>query len=165
MGMIAYIAGVDEVTMARLLANPDEVAAVIYPPDGHAEGADVVDLDKAWHCIHFMLTGSAVDTAPTAGWSILGGTELGEDMGMGPARVLAPAQVRSVASALDDIDDDAFKARYAPDAMMAAEVYLSDSLAADGDAAMDYIGQNYRSLRTFYRDIAAKGHGAILWLS
>ncbi|MYN09965.1 YfbM family protein [Pseudoduganella aquatica] len=165
MGMIAYLAGVDDVTMARLQANPDDVAAVIYPPDGHGEDADFVDLDKAWHCIHFMLTGSAVDTAPTAGWSILGGTELGEDMGMGPARVLAPGQVRSVAAALDAIDEDAFTARYAPDSMVAAEVYLSDSLASDGDAALDYIVQNYRSLRTFYRDTAAKGHGAILWLS
>ena len=56
----------------------------------HQEHEQRFDLDKAWHGIHFLLTGSAWETTPGAGESVLGGDPVGPDRGYGPARLLDP---------------------------------------------------------------------------
>ncbi len=71
---------------ADLAADPDlfEVLLDDDPSD------EFLDLDKAWHGLHWLLTGTADDTDTPAGQAILGGTEIGEDKGYGPSRLLRP---------------------------------------------------------------------------
>jgi hypothetical protein len=40
-----------------------------------------LDLDKSWHGIHYLLTGTAWEIDEGAGTAILGGEEIGEDTG------------------------------------------------------------------------------------
>lgn len=164
MGMVACFAGIDLATILRLKANPSEVEEFIYPDDGDSEPENYIDLDKAWHCIHFMLTGSVDDNSGPLGSAVLGGVEIGDDCGYGPARIIEPKQVDIIATALASIDENNFKSRYAPDAMQAADVYLADMCVRDGNDALEYIVQNYHNLTAFYRDAARRGDGAILWL-
>ena len=48
-----------------------------------------VDLDKAWHGIHYLLTGSVESNKTLASKVIMGGEDIGPDRGYGPARCLA----------------------------------------------------------------------------
>ena len=164
MGMITCFASVDSDTIARLKSNPGEVEGFLYPDDGDNEPANYMDLDKSWHCIHFMLTGSAGECAGPLGRAVFGGVAIGDDCGYGPARIIDPNQVQTIATALASIDEGNFKSRYAPDAMLAANVYLADMCVRDGGDALDYIVQNYRSLTEFYRGAASRRDGAILWI-
>ncbi|NUR82053.1 MAG: DUF1877 family protein [Terrabacter sp.] len=70
-----------------------------------AKGRDTIwlDLDKSWHGIHFLLTGTdwSAGDAGAAGGAILGGRPVGEDDGYGPARLLEPA-VRQCSSPSSD---------------------------------------------------------------
>ncbi|AEG00818.1 Domain of unknown function DUF1877 [Methylomonas methanica MC09] len=116
-------------------------------------------------CIHFMLSDSADVTSNPLSWAILGGEEVGEDIGYGPARVLEPQQVKTFAAALASIDQKAFESKYNPAAMQAADIYLSDMCVRDGIEALEYILGNYRILCSFYKTAAADGKGAILWFS
>ncbi|WP_041364190.1 YfbM family protein [Methylomonas methanica] len=112
-----------------------------------------------------MLSDSADVTSNPLSWAILGGEEVGEDIGYGPARVLEPQQVKTFAAALASIDQKAFESKYNPAAMQAADIYLSDMCVRDGIEALEYILGNYRILCSFYKTAAADGKGAILWFS
>jgi hypothetical protein len=59
MGMVGCFAAASPETLGKLKDNPDEIESYIYPNDGEDEPPNYLDVDKAWHGIHFMLTGSA----------------------------------------------------------------------------------------------------------
>jgi hypothetical protein len=165
MGMVACFAGVTAATIDELKSDPSKMQEYLYPDDGDGEPPHYVDVDKAWHCIHFMLAGNAGMGSDPSSWAFFGGEEVGEDVGYGPARILQPAQVRTIASALSSIGESEFKKRYVPKAMQAANVYLSDMCVRDGDDALDYIANHYQNLVAFYRGATERGEGAILWVS
>lgn len=163
MGMVGYFMPVKAETIKKLKSDPDAIEEILFPEDEEPEGT--VDLDKSWHCIHFILSGSADVNSNPLSWAVLGGEEVGDDMGYGPARLLEPQQVRSVAIALESIDEKAFESKYNPEAMQTADIYLADMCVRDGNEALEYIVENYRILRAFYKTTAENSQGAILWLS
>ncbi len=165
MGMVACFAGADVGTISRLKANPEDIEDFLYPDDGESEPEHYMDVDKAWHCIHFMLTGSAEGGAEPLVGAFFGGENAGEDMGYGPARLMQPEQVQRISAALSVIDEESFKARYHPSALAAANIYLADMCVRDGDDALDYLVSNYHELVEFYRATAERGDGAVLWIS
>jgi len=165
MGMVACFAGADPATIARFREDPSQIEEFLYPDEGEGEPEHYIDLDKAWHCIHFMLTGNAGEASGPLGSAILGGDELGEDVGYGPARIILPEQVHSIAGALSQVDEESFKSKFNPVAMQAADVYLSDMCADEGNDALEYLVENYLSLVRFYQDASNRGDGDILWVS
>jgi hypothetical protein len=117
-------------------------------------------LDKAWHGLHFVLTGSADPCEDPVGKAIFGGTEIGEDLGYGPARYLTPQEVAEVASALDDLSVEAVMSRFDPVAMKDARVYPGDWSDPGNEA---WIRRAFDDLRSFYD--AARDQGAAVLLS
>lgn len=140
------------------------IEAYLFPNDGEDEPPNCIDVDKAWHGIHYMLTGVADGGAEPLSLAVLGGEEIGDDIGYGPARFLVPEQVAAVASALTELGDEAFRERFAPQAMARAKIYPDIIWVRDGDDALDYVMENYQQMVTFYVDAAARGDGAFLWL-
>ena len=162
MGMAACFIAIDKDAVMSFRANPDSLEEFLNDQFESEEPTNIVDVDKAWHCIHFMLTGQADGGDEPLSWAILGGEETGGDAGYGPARILTPDQVRTLSSALASIDKVAFSSRYDPLAMKRADVYLSEMCVRDGDEALVYIVDNYLALTDFYRDAAERGDGAVL---
>jgi hypothetical protein len=85
---------------------PSKVDALLHG-DLHDDDAEMpdpeLDLGKSWHAIHYLLTGTGWEIGEgAAGAAILGGDEIGEDGGYGPARVLDPESVRATAAARRD---------------------------------------------------------------
>ena len=125
-----------------------------------------MDLDKAWHGIHFLLTGRADGGDKPAGFLLHGGREVGDvDVGYGPARALTSADTRAAHAMLAARSDDALRARFDPKAMMRAEVYpeIWDGDDADDDA-LGYLMENVASLRTFLAAAADEGLGLLITL-
>lgn len=164
MGMVSCFAAVPPAMIAQLKSDPSEMEALLFPDEDDDEPENLIDVDKSWHCIHFMLSGSADGGSTPLSWAILGGEEFGDDIGYGPARILLPDEVRMIATALSDISEEDFKSRYAPQAMQAADVYLSDMCVRDGDDALFYLASNYVNLNEFYRNAAFRGDGVVLWI-
>ncbi|MGA5304935.1 YfbM family protein [Nucisporomicrobium flavum] len=119
-----------------------------------------VDLDKAWHGIHFLLTGNAWETTPGAGEAILGGEPVGEDTGYGPARLLPAESVAAVAAGLRDLDAAALRARYDAAALEDAEIY--PGIWDEEDVFETYLGPNFDKLRAFYLTAAAEKQAVLL---
>jgi hypothetical protein len=156
--MIFELHSVSDETLKRLHADPESVIGLIE--EGSSD--DRVDLDKAWHAIHFLLAGSADGGAMPAGFLLSGGTEIGDvDVGYGPARGLTPQQTAEVASMLKELPTEALLARYDAAALEAADIYPS-IWGRDGDEAREYVEEYYGVLRQFVEGAAARKQGLVL---
>lgn len=165
MGMVGCFAAVDPKSQQRLRENPEEIEDYLYPDDGESEPPNYVDVDKAWHGIHYLLTGVPDGGQGTLALAVLGGSEVGGDVGYGPARFLSPAQVKEVAAALEALAESDVRSRFRPKEMEAADIYPEVIWVRDGEEALDYVIENFRTLVDFYKQAAARGDGAIAWLS
>lgn len=165
MGMVGCYAAVDAATLERLIADPDSLPGFLYPEDGGGEPEPYCDLDKAWHGIHFLLTGKADEGPDPLSLAVSGGESLGEEVGYGPARYLTPSQVREVAAALSRISTPELRARFDPRAMEDAEIYPREIWVREGEEAFDYLLEAYVPWAAFYRAAAERGDGMIAWLA
>lgn len=132
---------------------------------GEGEGEEA-DLDKAWHALHFLLTGSAWEGAWPANFLVRGGTEVGDiDVGYGPARVLTATETREVADHLRGLDAATLRERYDPAALEAAEIYPSIwAHDPEDEGLLDYVLENFEVLEDFVRRAAEAGLGLVLWI-
>ena len=151
MGMIWVGYRRNETVARQILESPDGLDELLESDDDVAS----VDLDKAWHGIHWLLTQS---THPV-NEAILGGEEIGEDLGYGPARLLTTDRVKAVASALTGLGLFDLQARLDPLAMSRDEVY--PTIWDEADIFETYLGPAFTQLRSFYID-AAEANEAVI---
>ncbi|HTN76660.1 MAG TPA: YfbM family protein [Pirellulaceae bacterium] len=164
MSMIANFVAVDPQQLAALVANPDLVPSFLHPEDAGAEPANYLDIDKAWHAIHFTLNGEELVGEGPLFLVVMGGEGIGDDVGYGPARYLTPAQVKVVAAAVAAIGPDAFNARFDLAALEAADVY-PQIWEGDDPEAFEYVLSYYNQLSSFYQSAAKRGDAVLLYLN
>jgi hypothetical protein len=128
-------------------------------------GDTEVDLDKAWHGIHYLLTGSAESNATLASKVIMGGEDIGPDRGYGAAQLLKPAEVKAIAHLLEETTPDMLRKRFKPKEMTRADVYPGVIWERDGDEALSYVLDYYKKLVAFYKLAAERGQAVILVIS
>ncbi|MDG4829052.1 YfbM family protein [Solwaraspora sp. WMMD1047] len=148
----------------QILDDPTTVDMLLYgdlDDDQAAMPDPELDLDKSWHAIHYLLTGTAWDTDEGAGAAILGGDEIGEDNGYGPARLLSPENVRTVAAALDTLHLDTLRTRFDPKAMAAADIY-PNIWDRTNEVFDTYLASYFVQLRSFYSKAAANDQAVLL---
>lgn len=164
MSMICNLRQVDVAEIDDLLSHPEHIGDVL-DSDKAGPGGEL-DLDKAWHGIHFLLTGSAWEGDEPLCYLIAGGQEVGdEDVGYGPARVLRPKEVAQFDAALAAISLDDFRRRFDPTAMMAQQIYpeIWDRDPREDDT-LGYLAEYFDMLKTIVRNSAQMQKGLIVWL-
>jgi len=121
-----------------------------------------LDLDKGWNGLQFLLTG---DTYLTTGLgaALMGGDEVGDDLGYGPARWLTPAEVAAVSEELAGADIDALRADWTNEAAEADGVYPS-VWTREPDAVDTWIVPLVGRLRAFYAEATAAEQGVLMAL-
>ncbi len=126
-----------------------------------------MDLDKAWHGLHFLFTGEAWGGAGPLAFINKGGAKIGDfDVGYGPARAFRSAQARAIADALDALPDGFVRARYDPDHMARLDIYPSIWSAADQqDENIDYLEEYFGLLKGFLADARKDGVGFVAALT
>lgn len=125
------------------------------------------DLDKAWHGIHYLLTGTAWEGDPPLNFLVSGGRAVGDiDVGYGPARVLTSEETRKARDALRALTDDDLRARFDPTDMIAKEIYpeIWDRSPADDDT-LGYLIEYVQVLRRFLDQAVVKKFGLVVYLS
>src|ERR1700704_2331734 len=72
------------------------------PPDGSSTTSQSakISLEKAWHGVHYLLCAEIEPTSTLPSQAVMGGVEVGEDLGYGPARYFEADEVRAIAQAL-----------------------------------------------------------------
>jgi len=120
-----------------------------------------ISLDKAWHGLHYLLCGAAEPAPGPLGQAVLGGTEIGDDLGYGPARYLTTVQAAEIAQAMQAPGLEArLRARFDPAAMKSLGLYPG-GWEVNGDG---WLIDAFRSLRDFYAAASAAGHAVVTLL-
>lgn len=132
-------------------------AGAKLPKDGPNE--DGLSLEKSWHSLHYLLTGSAQEVDSPLGNAILGGEEIGPDLGYGPARFLDTKQVQEVSSTLNKVSSDDLARRFDLKAMMAAKVY-----ACADDEELELAQHYFEHLVKYYAEAAKRGDAMLLYI-
>lgn len=164
MGMVGMFRRLSDADLGRLREQPELVQEYLAdePPAGFGPFAEL-DVDKAWHAIHFLLTGSAWEGEPPLNFVASGGAELGEDLGYGPARALAGSEVRDLAAALERLPVDTLMQRFDAAALADAEIYPDIwARSEEEDDTRGWIAETYAELRTFVIAGAAKGEALLM---
>ena len=132
-------------------------AGVKLPTDGPNE--DGLSLEKSWHSLHYLLTGSAQEVDSPLGNAILGGKEIGPDMGYGPARFLDASQVQEVSSALNKVSNHDLARRFDLRAMTAAKVY-----ACDDEGELKLAQHYFQHVVKYYAEAAKQKNAMLLYI-
>lgn len=164
MSMIGNLRAVDDGVIQALLVSPAGIHDLLYPESGE-ESADHVDLDKAWHAIHFVLTGSAWEGDFPLGFLVSAGTPVGEeDVGYGPARAFRSNEVQAINTALMQVRDDDFRQRFSVSAQKAADIYPSGGHRSD-DEERPYFLEYFQTLKAFVTRIAHEKKGLLVYIN
>lgn len=156
MGMTASLYAVSEQQIDDLRSDPALAWTLI---DG---GGAAVHLDKAWHGIHYLLTGTAWEGEGPLGFMLYGGETLGEEEDEAAPRLFDAAAVREVDAALSTLDAGQLRQRYDAQAMLALDIY--PGIWGEGEEALAYCLQNADALKDFVAQTARQGRGMVLFI-
>lgn len=193
MGMCLALTMADDESMAKVLVNPSLIWKLLAPDDaeiyakeapsgswfsrlfGKQQPAPAIDdnmpqsiedtdLDKAWHGIHYLLTGTAWEGDHPLNFLLLGGTEVGDiDVGYGTARALNSEVVKEIHRALADINEEILRRRFNPAEMTKLEIYpdIWDRDSQDDDT-LGYCLEYFNELKAFIGRAAEKDLGVVI---
>lgn len=148
-----------------LQAHPERVKHVLYPSGSETAIDDDVrmDVDTAWHALHFLLCGSSAPGPQPAAF-ILGGTPVGDDLGSGPARLFGPAEVRRIATALALVNVDTLRGRFDPAKLMAEGIYPQQWDRPGKANTFEAIAEAFDALKDLVTTTAQAEAGMITYL-
>lgn len=117
-----------------------------------------ISLEKAWHGLHYLLCESAEPLPGPLGQAVFGGTEIGDDMGYGPARCFTPAEVSDIAQGLQAPGlESTLRSRFDAGAMEKLGIYPGGVW----DEGPDWLIDAFRELRDFYAGASAAGQAVV----
>lgn len=160
MSMIGCLRRVGEDELRAVLDDPESIFDLLDSEEGE------IDLDKAWHGIHFLLTGTGWEGEGPLAFLVKGGQEVGEeDVGYGPARAFFPDAVAAIAAAIAPLTNDELTARYDTKRMTSLEIYpgiwdREDERASNLEYLLDY----FDTLRDFVKAAAAEHQGLLVYI-
>src|SRR5215510_3686163 len=165
MGIIAFFHRLPNRDLERLLAEPELVRRYLRFGYGEEEEEGfgpfvTMDVDKAWHGIHFLLTGSAEGDDRPECFIVAGGRWVGNDddvgLGYGRARGFTNPEVKQIAEMLAAADEATLRSRYDPHVMTRDEVYPSDIWECwpPEDDPLGFLIDQYTVLRKFIIEAA-----------
>lgn len=165
MSMIANFLRVSQDELDAFLNDSSLLEDRIYNEE--SDESNLLDIDKSWDGIIYLLTGSGlqnVDLSDDSGLHkiIFSGQLIDpeQDLGYGPAHYLTPEEVKNVSKSLSGISKENLYSKYNPSDMAAQEVYPI-IWEEEGDEAFDYLYSYFEDLKEFYEQ-AAKENQAVI---
>lgn len=123
-----------------------------------------VSLEKAWHGLHYLLTGSATEGGLPLGFLLEGGQEIGNDTGYGPPRFLNHAEVAELNQALAAVSDDVLWSRFDAAQMEEEGVYPMTWDEPESDLREEYV-HYFHELKKLVQKADAEKLGLLLMLT
>ena len=153
MGMTCQLRAVAPEEVRRQQATPVDV-------DTSSESS--VSLEKAWHGLHFLLTGSTGPSEWPLGFLLHGGQTVTADK---PGdRLFSPEQTKDLGSALDEVSDARLWERFDPTQMTDEFVYPMIWDEPEDDLRNEYLGY-FRSMKGLIHRASATGSALVVSIS
>jgi hypothetical protein len=167
MGMVGNLFRVNPKELDEFLKDSSLLEEKVYAED-ESSMDDMIDLDKAWEAIYYLLTGRPIaeieHAQPPMSWCMLSGHIIDEeqDLGYGPAHYITADQVKQLNNELDKITVDTLLKKYDGKKMNAAGVYPE---IWDDSESKDYVTEYFEQLKEFYQTAAKEGKAVISFIN
>lgn len=167
MSMIGNYLMTDGENIRKLQSGELSASDFLYGAGWQADRAQQLDIDKAWHAIHFTLTGELYDCDPADPFSkvVLGGKLVNdEDIGYGPATFFTPDEVRTAYRAIAPLNETDFRARFDLAAMKENDIYpvMDDE---DEEPFFGYIWHYFQAVQKFYKQAGECGAYILFYIN
>jgi Domain of unknown function (DUF1877) len=162
MSMIGNFLAVAHET-AELLQNKNFDVEAFLRTDETKENR--ISVDKAWHTIHYGLTGQEDGGDGVLAKVIMGGKEIGieDELGFSPARLLSSEEVKEIAEELQKIDKDDFIAMFRSRDFESADLYSFGN--DDLDDELEWDSDNFLYLREYYLEAAENDYSMVIYIN
>ncbi|MBP7642294.1 MAG: YfbM family protein [Saprospiraceae bacterium] len=134
----------------------------IFKTNSENEKNGLVDLDKTWDGIIFLLTGQNSERSNHPLLKVLFSGQYvdpEQDMGDGPAHYLTPAQVADLNAQISKITIADLRLKYDPEKMDMMGIY--PSIWDEGGDAFDYIADGFSTLQKVFQEATANNEAII----
>jgi hypothetical protein len=146
--------------------SPIRVETVDDYPQPSGKGTQAqgeLDLEKAWHGLHFLFTGTAWEGTEPGCFLLKGGEDLGEEgIGDSVPRLLQPSLVQQFSTFLMRLTEEELTARYDPVRMTKLEIYPEMS---DRETGLEHLLDAFDEVRAFVRTAATEGDAIVILVS
>jgi hypothetical protein len=167
MSLIGHVYLLSAERVEQLLAEPSLVVPVIDSAYNDPS-AGFVDLDKAWHCLHYLLTGSAVGGDGPSSFILKGGQPLGdEDLGRGPPRLFRPLEAAAIAEALAKVQASQLLQRFDLKKLEKLSIYPGGWLELNlrSDYELGYYFGPLEELKRVSQRAKEEHKGMLVWIA
>ena len=159
MSMICELFIVPAQVARELIAEPARVHEVLELLEG---STSALSLEKSWHGLHFVLTGTAWAGNPPLDFLAGGGVPVGnEDVGYGPAQVLDPANVTALHETLTGFSEADFDRNFDPAGLSREEIYPQIWDEPLDDLKQEY-GSYLREMKAHVRRASESGQALLV---
>lgn len=157
MGMSFGFVQITPAVAQRVREDSELVEQLLH--DDPEEQSD--DIDKAWHGIHFLLTGQVGDAVGPLGFIMSGGADLSADPDNLPVTRLFDAdEVKQSAAALAEVSAGDLHKRFDPVKLNDADIY--PDIWDEGEKALDYLVDNFVRLKGVIAKAAEEGSAMLV---
>jgi len=155
MGMVGEYIRVDDKMLSKLKKGKKDIFEL---SEELADSGAVTDLDKAWHIVHFVLSGKVWESGgEPLSRMVLGGAIVNEDSdgGYGPSTYLTVDEVREISAAAESVSEEWFRERYDKVKKNGKEVYILDSAnESEYDELFEYAWSYFLEAKEFFKQAA-----------
>lgn len=123
-----------------------------------------IDVDKAWHGIHFLLTGTDWDGEGPLAFIVHGGQEISEALGYGYPHGFTSNEVKAIDEALRPINADELYERAEPAEFARHYIYPEVWTDEPKDECIGYVTEYFQQLKQFVAQTAATNRAMIVYL-
>ena len=147
-------------------SKPDPEVEVKEKKEGLSE-EDQIDVDKAWHGLHFLFTGSDWEGPFPEGFLVSCGKEVGDvDVGYGPAKSFTPEEVKEISDFLENLDDSELKSRLDPKKMNEMKIYPSVwNDESDIEEEWEYAKYSLDAVKQFIKEASQRGLALLVYIN
>ena len=149
-------------------AKPTEPApAPSAPAIEPLKQEDALDIEKDWHVLHFLFTGSDWEGDFPQGFLVSCGEPIGDvDVGYGPARSFSPAEVQQISDFLSAQTADSLRPKFDQKRMAELEIYPSIwSDDRDLDEEREFFLEGLEALKAFVKETADRKLALLVYLN
>ena len=163
MGMILTLLRVSSEELEHYLNDKELLTDRIFNDDG--EDPKLVDIDKAWDGIIFLLTGErSAETQHPLARILFSGNIISEDqdLGYGPAHYLTAVEVQALNNALVELSEEEVASKYDGNKMAALNIYPSNW---ESEEEKEYLMEYFIEVKSIYAQAAENGEAIITFLN
>lgn len=160
--MVGNYRRITQEKLAKLQNEPESITDFLFPGYKADEAAELdgsyLNIDKTWHAIHFLLTGTALPSQAPLTNVVMGGTPLGDaenpDFDFRPVCFLTPSEVKEVAEEISKISKAEFQSRFNPSELIKADIHPIIVWQRGGEEKLKYLADYFVRLVKFFQEAA-----------